>query len=748
MKKYQKILALSLGAIFAVSLFAACDNGSEKESGNTDQSTTDPGETPGPEEKPDPEEKPGPGEETHDPVFTGGDVICYDNLPDDNISLSEEDTKVVAAAGLDTSKFTVTPKSKAYTDVAAYDAATGTFTAVGAGTIVYKEADGDYGRLTVVPAYVENPENQYTELGMDANESTSSFLGRTHDPSFVEQVNSSGKSTYYLFSTGWADQTTEGDTRTYGNAIHSSTDLITWEYKGRTFDVATRDEDFVDTKAGKWLYDGNCQGYSEKDASWWAPDIVPCPAGGYWLYTCVVDGSEDSLNNQEGMQIGGGKYARACILLYYSKTLRAGSFKPVTDENGDPVVLMQSSILRGETVADVNGIDPQIIYDTDGKMYMAYGSFGSGDYMIELDPATGMRKDGKGWQTHDEIRSYVDDIQKDFGSASSDSIGWTHDYYGKNISKANMEAPVIARHDNVTLMDENEQLLEGSGKTYYYSMHSYDGLSDNYQMWGGRSESVWGTYKSVGGGIVRNVSPGNNGNSGNKYMGAFRWTNKSAGVKEYDIVLPGHNDLYTTKDGVNLAAYITRIPKESEPSSTGTFLSQVHQYYLNSLGHIVINPNRYGKEVDRAVSEEELLHYTATASEGAYKFKMVVMINQRDTGWDSAKDKGVYTDIKNESRDVYLKSDHTITESDGTRLGTWKMYGKGYIKFTFDKNLTGTNEADSGNKEFYGVVRPAWLGDQNKSGFTITCLGSDAGARNMAMFMNNYSTLSGGKLVG
>lgn len=667
--------------------------------------------------------------------FLGAGVICYDNLPDDGISLSAEDTKFTAPKGLDTAQFT--PKD--YTKIATYDAATGVFTAVGAGSITYKDANGGYGRVTVVPAYVENPENQYLgNIGPDTNEETSTLLGHTHDPSFLEVVSpSTGKSTYYLFSTGWADQTTIDGEKTYGNAIHTSRDLVTWEYVGRTFNVETRDEEFLSTKAGKWLYDGQCAGYGENDASWWAPDIVPCPSGGYWLYTCVVDGAGDN----EGMFIGGYNYARACILLYWSRSAQPGTFTPVKDSNGDPVVLMQSSIQRNESVADVNGIDPQIIYDPEGKMYMAYGSFGSGDYMIELDPATGLRKDGKGWQTHEQIRSYVNAIQSDWGSVGSDSVGWKHDYYGKNISKSNMEAPVIARHDNVVIMDENEQTLEGSGKTYYYSMHSYDGLSDNYQMWGGRSESVWGTYESVGGGIVRNVGPANTANSGNKYMGAFKWADKPAEVKEYDIILPGHNDLYTTKDGVDLAAYITRLPK-SDPKDTGSFVTQIHQYYLNSLGHIVINPNRYGREIDRAVSEEELLKYTATKSEGAYMFKMVVMINQRDTA------SGDFSDIQNVSRNVLLKSDHTIAEENGAQLGTWKMYGRGYIVFDFTETLKGTNNKDSGNKKFYGVVRPAWLGDQNKSGFTITCLGSDTTNRNMAMFMNNVSTLTGGDLVG
>ena len=732
--KHMKWLTLLLAGAMAFSVvsLAACDNGG-----------TTSGENPGQGENP------SQGNTDKTPASSG--VICYDNLPDDGISLAETDTKFTAPKGLDTSAFTLTGASD-YTKIATYDANTGVFTAVGAGSIIYKDANGGFGKLTVAPAYVENPGNQYTKLADDKAEATSTLLGNTHDPSFIEVTNpNTGATTYYLFSTGWDTTTQKGSTTYYGNAIHSSTDLLTWKYEGRTFNYKNRDEEFVKTKAGDWLYKGTLSGsYSSANASWWAPDIVPCPTGGYWLYTCVVDGAGDN----EGMLLPGGNYARACILLYHSQSVMAGSFKPVKDSNGDPVVLMQSSIKRGETEKDVNGIDPQIIYSPDGKMYMAYGSFGSGDYMIELDPQTGMRKDGKGWQTHETIRGYInsnkendakaeivdpENIQELFNK-TPEKVGWEHPYYGKNISRENMEAPVIARHDNVTIMDENENLLEGNGKTYYYTMHSYDGLGDNYQMWGGRSEDVWGLYRSVGGGIVHNVGPGNGGNAGNKYMGAFRWADKSAGVTEYDIMLPGHNDLYTTNSGVDLAAYITRISYSK--TDNNSFLTQVHQYYLNSLGHIVINPNRYSLEVNRSVSEEELLKYTKKDDKG-YEFKMVVMINQRDTA------SGDFSNIQNVSRNVYLTAEHTITEENGTKIGTWKMYGGGYIKFTFDATLKGTKNADSGNREFYGVVRPAWLGDQNKSGFTITTLGSDANTtRSMAMFMNNYSTLAGGKLEG
>lgn len=641
---------------------------------------------------------------------------------------------------------------------------------VSAGTLIYEDVNGNMGRIEIVPAYVTDPGDTfyYTGTANDFNEgSYNTVLGHTHDPSLIEVTDSTGLPIYYIFSTGWADRTnyasSDGTITTYGNAIHVSYDgMKTWEYLGRTFDYETRDEDFINTRSGAWLYregvDSTTTGtistaagdtaYSEDSASWWAPDIVAKPDGsGYWLYTCVVDGAGNNSGIVADPARPNYRYARACILLYESDSLEPGSFKPVLDENGDPAVLMQSTILRGESVRDVNGIDPQIIYDTEGNMYMAYGSFGSGNYMIELDPETGLRKDGMGWQSHANIRNWVEiDIQAlyrgdDVEGAheeNGESIGWTHSYYGTNLSKANMEAPVLARHDNVTIMDEDENIL-AEDKTYYYTMHSYDGLADNYQMWGGRSESVWGVYKSTTGGIVYNAGIGSSSNEGNKYMGAFTWHTKSEGNTELDIILPGHNDLFTNSAGTSVAAYITR-----QDGNTGSFVTQIHQYYLNSYGEIVINPNRYAGESSRPVTAEELFAYT----DGG-KFKMVVMTNNRDTT-------GSFNSV-NTSRDVTLEQSADDPNSgaiyDGpttasTQIGTWKMYGNGYIKFTFTETLKGTGGRDSGETVYYGVVRNAWLSDQYKSGFTITCLGQTEGnTRSMSMFMNNYSTLDGEGLV-
>ncbi len=728
MRKVHKILALALGSIVGLTAFAACGGNNE-----------DPNPEPTPE-----------------PTVTIGNApnyrICFDNI-EDSITLDPSVTTVSVEGaeildGYDANGIRVSD----WKTIATYE--NGVFTAVSAGRITYRitEEDGDIseGSVEVVPAYPTDPDNAYSGNVSDFSESGlgENVLGHTHDPSLIEIKNWKGESVYYIFSTGWADTTVYNGVTTYGNAIHVSYDgMKTWEFLGRTFDNANRNDEVIDSAIGEWLYADEL-GDTEVTslASWWAPDVVEKPDGsGYWLYTCVVDGGD-------GVSVGNVKYTRACILLYESETLEPGSFTPVTNADGTPYVFVQSSLNNGPADrGSVNAIDPQIIYDPDGGMYMAYGSFGSGVYILELDPETGLRKDGKtSWITHEQLREYRTDIAA--LNTDNTKIGWEHEYYGKNIGNGAMEAPVIARHDNVVMTDEDGKTVEGSGKTYYYSMQSYDGLADNYAMWGGRSESVMGSYSSTQNGIILNVNAGNSANQGNKYMGGFMWNNATGANAGSVWMLPGHNDLFTTSYGTNIAAYIVR-----QSGMDGNFVTQLHQYYLNSLGDICVNPNRYAGETSRAVSVEELFAYTEKAENGAIKLKMAVMLNAADstnTAYDVNDE-----DVANISRDVYLTregnaSEGKIFDSDGTtELGTWKMYGNGYIKFEFAETLKGANtewaasstrSLDSGEKVYYGVVRTAWLDDQSKPGITISCMGRtpDKVQKNsLAMFMNNYSTL-------
>lgn len=703
MKSTQKYIALALGAAMTLPLLAGCGGGEDPYVQN-------------------------------DPYVKSrlNARICYDNLPDDGIELAETDVKYTLELKKNVDDIVVSAVDEAgnpvsdMSRIASYDEASKTLTATKGGiggTVKLSLQKGDKEvaavRVEVEPAYVTNPNNQFTgNHDSDMTQTGSSRLaGGCHDPSLIE-VQEDGQSAYYIFSTGWAQ----------GNEIRRSADMIHWDYKGKATSAKVyipEIEDWINEKNSATSVSG------QGSIQWWAPDIVPAYDGGYWLYTCNVSNTLHDYQSKDPVLTPSGKYSRACITLFYSDTLDAESFEYVG-------VLMQSFIPDGTNGAiDVNSIDPQIVYDTDGKMYMAYGSFGTGNWMLELDPKTGLRKDGLYkdgiFLTEEEVREKRNEavgLYKDFNKDGGQEI--KTDYYGKMISMGAMEAPVFARHDNVTVSDENgvikdEKGKEITGKTFYYTTHSFNPLEDGYAIWGGRSESVWGLYRSVNGGVLYCEGKQSSANTGNKYMGSFTWENKTPSAsKSIDIIFPGHNDLFTRTDGTSVAAYITRT--RSYNTDRPAFMTQIHQYYLNSFGDICINPNRYGGEVSRVVTKEELLKYT----DGG-KFKMVSFA------------KNIVDPIK--SVDVVLTEDGKINYQ-GAQIGSWLMYGAGYIKLQFNDISKVQMLQFSGETVYYGVVRPAWLDDQNRSGFTITTLGHDAEKSSMALFMNNYSTITGDRLVG
>ncbi len=673
--------------------------------------------------------------ENSDPVAQGsqyvasatGATIVFDNYEKGYIA--EKDTKYTlqlkegVMANVTATAFTSTPKyADGYSEkgkavitrnlssvdvekIAHWDKDSMTLTARSEGTVVLTLTSSNEKVLETVyvdvaPAYVENPNNQYSMTSKDI-EQKGALMGGTHDPSLIEVTEEDGQKAYYIFSTGWDN----------GNEIRKSYDLIHWAYQGKSTKTSQSDLEPV----FKWLYNGDTS--LKNKSSWWAPDIVPAYGGGYWLYTCVVDGTDDGVAlNVYGTEE---RYSTATIMLFHSDTLEPESF---TFEG----ILMQSVIPKNGGLIDVNSIDPQIIYTPEGRMYMAYGSFGTGNYILELNPKTGLRKDkfykdGK-FLDYKKVRAYSDEAIALYGSYENtdededgERIGWSTEYYGKNISRSAMEAPVIARHDNVNIYDDNGNVTE-TVPTYYYSMHSFDALAADYSMWGGRTENVEGIYRSVKNEFVWNEGTGSNFRKGNQYMSAFTWKDWTDGertdgeVVEYNlnIRLPGHNDLFTTDEGKNIAAYITRTNSYQDwlPNhKTIDFMVQMHQYYLNSKGDICINANRYGGETNRSVSEEELLAFTRNNA-----FKMVCLNGKGGSN------------VSNGSSSVKLNADHTVS---GDYTGTWKMFGDNYIKVVLD-----------GGDTYYGVVTPSWLDDQDCFGFTITSMGQNKG---YAMFMNAVS---------
>ena len=112
----------------------------------------------------------------------------------------------------------------------------------------------------------------------------------------------------------------------------------------------------------------------------------------------------------------------------------------------------QGPVVRSDVTDDYNAIDPNAFTDADGRSWLVFGSFWSGIKLIELDPATGKRRDG------DPLRSLA-------ARASPGAI----------------EAPFVIRHGG-----------------FYYLLASFDfccrGAASSYNTVVGRSAAPTGPY--------------------------------------------------------------------------------------------------------------------------------------------------------------------------------------------------------------------------------------------------------------
>ena len=162
-----------------------------------------------------------------------------------------------------------------------------------------------------------------------------------HDPSTI--IKEGNK--YWIFSTG------DGINCKY------STDLFKWKDAGKLV--------FAKGTWPAWINKA-VPGFS---GSFWAPDIIYMNGKFYLYYACSTLGSPIS-----------------AIGLATNVTLDQNSSEYQWKDEG----LVTSS----SNFADINAIDPSILKDTDGRLYLTYGSFSDGIGNIELDASTGKVKNG------------------------------------------------------------------------------------------------------------------------------------------------------------------------------------------------------------------------------------------------------------------------------------------------------------------------------------------------------------------
>ena len=213
----------------------------------------------------------------------------------------------------------------------------------------------------------------------------------------------------------------------------------------------------------------------------------------------------------------------------------------------------------------LNCIDPCTFYDADDNLYMVYGSWFGGLWILQLDEATGLR-----------------DYDVKYGS-DYDALyqGCTRDpYYGVKVHggfRASGEGPFIERIGN-----------------YYYLFVSNGGLDQKggYQMRVFRSAKPEGPYVDSRGvsavltGWVNNYGPIPD-TRGEKILGPFNnW-----GFQTNGEVAQGHNSIIAAPDGRTYLIYHTRFTNTGE-----AFQDRVHQVFLNEDNWLVASPFEYAGE--------------------------------------------------------------------------------------------------------------------------------------------------------
>lgn len=207
-----------------------------------------------------------------------------------------------------------------------------------------------------------------------------------------------------------------------------------------------------------------------------------------------------------------------------------------------------------------NALDPAVFFDADSRLWMVYGSWSGGIFLLELDPVTGR-------VIHPEA-----DPDRDVDP-----------YFGKRLMGGNhqsIEGPYI-------------QFDPENGK--YYLFVSYGSLTAHggYQIRVFRSDAPDGEYTDMNG-----ARPGSAGHIryGLKLSGNYTLP----GVRTA-YMATGHNSALIDADGKKYICYHTRFNDGTEGHAP-----MVKQYFLNSEGWPCMMPYATRKEEIAPVTAEEV----------------------------------------------------------------------------------------------------------------------------------------------
>ncbi|HEY0891910.1 MAG TPA: glycoside hydrolase family 43 protein, partial [Cellvibrio sp.] len=288
----------------------------------------------------------------------------------------------------------------------------------------------------------------------------------------------------------------------------------------------------------------------------WAADVIQLGDGKFYMYYNACKG--DSPRSALGVAVADnvkGPYLNKGIILKSGMWGLPSEDGSIYDARKHP-----------------NAVDPDTFFDAQGKLWMIYGSYSGGIFILQLNATTGMPLPGQG--------------------------------YGKHLLGGN--------HSRI----EGAYVLYSPATAYYYMFTSFGGLdaAGGYNIRVARSTAPDGPYFDALGNNMANVKANaalpifddaSIAPYGVKLMGNFLFERKLGEVGSglgTGYVSPGHNSAYyDAASGKHFLIFHARFPERGEAHEI-----RVHQLLMNADGWPVVAPYRYANETLATVRREFL----------------------------------------------------------------------------------------------------------------------------------------------
>jgi arabinan endo-1,5-alpha-L-arabinosidase len=403
-----------------------------------------------------------------------------------------------------------------------------------------------------------------------------------HDPSVIKVGD-----TFYVFGSHLASA--------------KSKDLMKWQQM--TTSVSATNPLFLNGSANVYTELAETFAWAQSNTLW-APDVKQLADGKFYMYynACKGDSPVSALgiavaNNVEGPYVNKGIILKSGM---WGQTSYDGTIY--------------------DALKHPNTVDPNVFFDNAGKLWMIYGSYSGGIFIMQMNPANGMPLPGQG--------------------------------YGKRLIGGN--------HSRI----EGAYVMYSPATAYYYMFTSFGGLDANggYNIRVARSTNPDGPYVDAMGNNMATVKAdptkplfddASIAPYGVKLMGNFLFERQlgdpGTGIGT-GYVSPGHNSAYyDPATGKHFLIFHTRFPERGEQHEI-----RVHQMFMNADGWPVVAPYRNTNETIVTMRREFVM--------GDYMY-----VNHG---------KDITATIK-KSRVITLNPNGTVS---GAVTGTWALVGSNQVE--------------------------------------------------------------------